>query len=66
MDYQDVIEDHGEADKRLWCTEPELAAMLKRMAADTNSLSAVLRQAFDDMPLSTLTKNSPLTAVGRT
>jgi hypothetical protein len=64
VDYQDVIEDHGEPDKRLFCLEPELAAMLKRMAGDTNSLSAVLRQAFDDMPLSTLTKNSPMTATG--
>ena len=45
--------------------EPELASVLKRMNGEGNSLSAVLREAWDnEHNLSTLTKNSPLRATG--
>jgi len=62
--YQTVQVDAGVTDKRLLIVEPELATLLKRMAGDTNSLSGVLRDAWDGNPLGTLTKNSPLRATG--
>jgi hypothetical protein len=62
VDYQTVVVDPGERDKRLLVIEPELASVFKRMAGESNSLSAVLRNAWDDVPLATLTKNSPLRA----
>jgi hypothetical protein len=62
--YQTVQVDSGVSDKRLLVIEPELAIPFKRMNGDTNSLSGVLRDAWDDVPLGTLTKNSPLRATG--
>ena len=59
-----VLEDEGESDKRLLVIEPELATVLRRMQGETNSLSAVLREAWETGSLSTLTKNSPLRATG--
>jgi Primase C terminal 1 (PriCT-1) len=64
IDYQTVIVDPGVEDKRLLVEEPELASVLRRMDRESNSLSAVLRQAWDDGNLGTLTKNSPLRATG--
>jgi hypothetical protein len=64
VDYQPVIVDEGEPDKRLFVFEPEFATVLKRMAGETNSLSSVIRDAWDTGALSTLTKNSPLRATG--
>jgi hypothetical protein len=64
VDYQTVVVDSGVDDKRLLVLEPELAGVFKRMNGDTNSLSAVIREAWDDRPLATLTKNSPLRATG--
>jgi len=64
VDYQDVLVDPGAADKRAFVIEAELAAALKRMGGDGNSLSAVLRDAWDDRTLRTMTKNSPLRATG--
>jgi hypothetical protein len=54
--------DEGISDKRLLAIEQEFASMLKVMSREGNSLSGVLRQAYDDGNLSTLTKNSPLKA----
>jgi hypothetical protein len=62
--YQTVQVDAGVSDKRLLIVEPELAIPFKRMAGETNSLSGVLRDAWDGHPLGTLTKNSPLRATG--
>jgi predicted transcriptional regulator len=59
-----VLEDQGESDKRLLVIEPELATVLRRMQSETNSLSAVLREAWETGNLGTLTKNSPLRATG--
>jgi hypothetical protein len=64
VDYQQVRVDDGEPDKRLLVFEPELASVLRRMNSETNSLSAVLRDAWDHGILATLTKNSPLRATG--
>lgn len=64
VDYQRVVVDEGEQDKRLLVIEPELAVVLKNMARETNTLSGVLRQAWDFGDLSTLTKNSPVQATG--
>ena len=60
--YQAVMVDEGVSDKRLLVEEPELASVLRRMDRESNSLSAVLRQAWDRGHLGTLTKNSPLRA----
>ena len=59
-----VLEDEGELDKRLLVIEPELATILRRMLGETNSLSAVIREAWETGNLSTLTKNTPLKATG--
>jgi hypothetical protein len=56
--------DEGVTDKRLLAIEAEFSSMLKIMAREGNSLSGVLRQAWDDGNLSTLTRNSPLKATG--
>jgi hypothetical protein len=64
VDYQTVVVDPGVVDKRLCVEEPELGAVLRRLDRESNSLSAVLRQAWDDGHLQTLTKNSPLRATG--
>jgi uncharacterized protein DUF3987 len=62
--YESVMVDAGEPDKRLLVFEAEFASVLRRMNGETNSLSAVLRQAWDDGDLSTLTRKSPMRATG--
>ena len=57
--YQTVIVDQGVSDKRLLVLEPEFASTLKVMTREGNTLSAVMRQAWDDGMLRALTKNSP-------
>jgi len=56
--------DTGVADKRLMVVEEELASVLKVMAREGNTLSAVQRQAWDSGDLRVLNKNSPLRATG--
>lgn len=56
----DKARDLGVMDKRLLVFEPELASVLKSFSRNGNTLSPVLRQAWDTGHLSTLTKNSPL------
>lgn len=56
--------DVGGQDKRLLAVEPEFAQQLKLMARESNILSTVLRQAWDDGNLRTLTKNNPAQATG--
>ena len=60
---EEVI-DPGVKDKRLLVTEPEFAGALSVMERHGNTLSPVIRRAWDDLPLQTLTKNSPLRATG--
>lgn len=55
-------DDCGVIDKRLWIKEPEFGSVLRILGREGNSLSGVIRQAWDKGDLSTLTKNSPLKA----
>ncbi len=56
--------DEGARDKRLWVDAPEFASVLERSRREGNSLSAVLREAFDWGILQTLTSGSPMRATG--
>lgn len=56
--------DPGVIDKRLLVVESEYASVLRVLARDGNTLSAVVRQAWDSGTLRTLTKNSPTKATG--
>lgn len=64
VSHERVRVDEGEPDKRLFVLEPEFASVLRRMRGEGNSLSAVLRLAWDSGDLSTLTRNAPLRATG--
>jgi len=57
-----IVVDEGVEDKRLLILESELAGVLKVMSREGNTLSPVIRQAWDDGALQTLTKNSPMKA----
>lgn len=59
-----VVVDEGETDKRLMVIETEFAAVLKVLKRDGNTLSSILRNAWDCGDLRTLTKNSPTKATG--
>ena len=61
-DEQFEIADPGVPDKRLMVTEPEYSTALSVMDRPGNTLSQVIRNAWDGLTLSTLTKNSPLRA----
>lgn len=54
--YEDQVTDEGEKDKRLLVTESEFASVLQRAERETNTLSAVIRQAWDSGSLRVLTK----------
>lgn len=60
---EDVVDD-GVKDKRLLALEAEFASTLRVLARDGNTLSAVIRCAWDTGDLSTLTKTSPARATG--
>ena len=62
VDYQTVIDDPGVADKRLLVVESELAGTLRVLGREGNTLSALIRQAWDGHNLRVLTKNSPAKA----
>jgi hypothetical protein len=64
IDYQEVEIDPGVTDKRLLLVETEFASVLKVLAREGNTLSAVLRQAWDSGNIRTLTKNTPAHATG--
>ena len=53
-----VVVDEGVRDKRLMVVEPEFASVLKVASRDGNTLTGVLRQAWDGGNLKTLTKNN--------
>jgi hypothetical protein len=59
---QHHITDPGVADKRLLIVEPEFAAVLGVADRPGNTISALVRRAWDGDKLATLTKNSSLTA----
>ena len=50
------------ADKRRLVVEPEFAQTLKVLAREGNTLSPVVRQAWDGEPLQTMVRNDPLRA----
>lgn len=54
--------DPGVIEKRLLIREGEFARVLTVMSRDSNPLSAVLRDAWDDRTLSVPTRKDPLTA----
>ncbi len=62
--YQAVVQDEGVTDKRLLTLESEFALVLKLLLREGNTLSAVVRQAWETGDLRTLTKNSPTKATG--
>jgi hypothetical protein len=62
--YEDVLVDPGVADKRLLVLEAEFGSVLKVIARERNTLSAIIRQAWDIGALRTLTKNAPAQATG--
>lgn len=64
VQYEDVESDAGIDDKRLLVYEPEFANVLKQTERQGNTLSAILRQAWDGGHLRTMTKNSPARATG--
>jgi hypothetical protein len=64
VDYQAVVVDEGVVDKRLLVIESEFASVLRRMNGETNTLSAVLRTAWDSGTLRTATKHNSEKATG--
>lgn len=63
VDYQDILVDAGVEDKRLLVVEPEFARTLRVLSREGNTLSPVIRLAWDSGNLKTMTK-SPATATG--
>lgn len=59
-----VVVDEGIFDKRLLVFESEFASPLRRMCKEGNTLSEVMRQAWDSGNLGTMTRNAPLRATG--
>lgn len=57
-------DDTGIADKRLLIQESEFANVLRVMERDGNTLSRVIRDAWDRGDLAAMTKNSPARATG--
>lgn len=61
---EDEVVDAGISDKRRLVIEEELASTLRVMDREGNTLSPLLRKAWDGHRLSSLTKNSPAVATG--
>ncbi len=62
--FEGVMEDAGIDDKRLLVIEPEFASTLRVLSREGNTLSPVIRQAWDQGNLRSMTKNSPACATG--
>jgi len=58
------VPDPGVTDKRLLLMESEWAGVLRVLSRDGNTLSAIIRQAWDTGALCSLVKNSPSRATG--
>jgi hypothetical protein len=54
--------DPGPPERRLLVVEPEFASVLKQSSRDINTLSPVLRSAWDGRPLAVLTRTAPARA----
>jgi hypothetical protein len=59
---EDVLLDAGVEEKRLFVIEEEFAGPLKVANREGNTLSPVIRQAWDDTTLGIITKNTPTRA----
>ena len=59
-----VIVDAGVADKRLFVLEAELASVLKMTRREGNTVSPVIRQAWDEGEMRVMTRNNPMRATG--
>jgi hypothetical protein len=62
--YSTEVVDDGVTDKRRLFVESELSSPLRVMGREGNTLSAVVRAAWDDGDLRTAVKNSPNAATG--
>ena len=62
IDYETIEADPGEPDKRTLIVEPEFGRVLQVAIREANTLSAILRDAWDSNALRVLTKNNRLTA----
>jgi hypothetical protein len=62
--HQNVITDEGVSDKRLLVEESEFGQTLRVLRREGNTLSPVIRLAWDRGDLRILTKNSPAQATG--
>lgn len=60
--HQEVETDPGVLDKRLFVIEEEFAGVMKAIGRENNTLSSLLRLAWDGHTLRTLTKHSPAVA----
>ena len=58
------VVDEGVVDKRLMVFESEFARTLRILERESNTLSAVVRDAWDRGDLQTMAKNSPIRATG--
>ena len=56
--------DSGAQDKRRLIVEAEFAQILKVLAREGNTLSPVVRNAWDGKPMQTIAKNAPVRATG--
>ncbi len=61
---KEELVDPGVLDKRLTIVETEFARVLQSMERQGNTLSAIVRQAYDGEELRTLTKNTPANSTG--
>lgn len=61
---QEVLADAGIEDKRLLIVESEFAGVLRVLSREGNTLSPIIRRAWDRGDLRSLTKNSPARATG--
>ena len=59
--YRECV-DSGVTDKRLFLVQPEFGAVLRVMGRDGNSLSGVLRDAWDGLTLAPMTKANRIRA----
>jgi hypothetical protein len=64
VDYQDVITDHGIADKRLMVVETEFSRALQAMQREGSTLNSIVRETYDGGLLRSLTKGFPYQATG--
>jgi len=61
---EEVIDDPGVTDKRLYIQSEELAGAFKVMQREGNTLSTIIRQIYDSGDLAPLIKNNKNTATG--